>query len=202
MNHHQAKAIQQRDDRQQQRIGVGREAPDRQMCAREQCDEEDQVLDQVPAQTLLLVGLDDEQCHHRDECGKPEQEQFGVAPVGHWRHDGDRGLRLGGGHDAARQVVPGSCGGGGSAVTVGDGVGEGWGAGGGPGGAGAVTVVGTSAVGDGSGRAVAASERAVRREGAVRTMPAGRTAAAACRSWWSSAWVARRSAAARSGRVR
>ena len=31
MNHHQAKAVQQRDDRQQQRIGVRREAPDGQM---------------------------------------------------------------------------------------------------------------------------------------------------------------------------
>src|SRR4051812_3331677 len=109
-----------------------------------------QVLDQIPAQPLFLIRLDDEQRHHRDQRGEPEQQQFGVAPVGHWRHDGDRGLRLGA-HDAARQVVPGSCGGGGNAVTVGDGVG------GGGGGAGAVNVVGVSGSPDGGGGGAADS---------------------------------------------
>ena len=124
MNHHQPQAIQQCDDGQQQRVGVRREPADRKVGAAEQGEVGDRVLRQVPAQPLLLVGLDDQQRHGGDHRGEPEQEQFGVAAVGQRRRDGNRGLRLRA-HDAARQSVPGSCGGGGSAVTVGAGEGGG-----------------------------------------------------------------------------
>ncbi len=51
VNHDQSQAIQQRDDGKQQRIGVRREASDRQVGAGEQRDVGDRVLDQIPAQT-------------------------------------------------------------------------------------------------------------------------------------------------------
>ena len=94
MDHHQPQAVEQRDDRQQQRVGVRREAAHRQVRAGEQREVGDRVLRQVPAEALLLVGLDDQQRHRRDHGGEPEQEQLGVAPVRQRRHDGDRRLRL------------------------------------------------------------------------------------------------------------
>lgn len=63
------------------RVGVGREAAYGQMRSAEQCQEPEGVLREVPAESLLLVGLDDEQCDGGDERGEPEQEQLGVAPV-------------------------------------------------------------------------------------------------------------------------
>ena len=90
VNHDQPQAIQQRHHGEQQRIGVRREAADRQVGAAEQGEIADRVLRQVPAEALLLVGLDDQQRDGGDERGEPEQEQFGVAPVGQWRHDGHR----------------------------------------------------------------------------------------------------------------
>ena len=107
VDHHQAQPVQQRHHRQQQRVGVRREASDGQVRAAEQGQEGDGVAGQVPAQPLLLVGLDDEQRHGGDHGGEPQQEQFGIAPVGQRRQDGDRrlGLRR---HDTVRQVLPGS----------------------------------------------------------------------------------------------
>ncbi len=199
MNHHQAQAIQQRDDGQQQRIGVGREAPHRQMRTGEQGEIGDGVLGQVPAQALFLIGLDDEQRHRRDHRGEPEQEQFGVAPVRHRRHDGDRGLRLRR-HDAARQLVPGSGGGGGSAVTVGDGVGGGAAIGGGGGAGEAVTGGGVSGAAVTRGRRVRGGCRpgvgARRRSAGVAV---GEAAVSASASWWSVARAAHRPAAASCG---
>src|SRR5262249_30847970 len=93
----------------------------------------DGVLGEIPVQPLFLVGLDEQQRQCGDHRREPEQEQFGVAPVGERGSDGHRGLRLGG-HEISRQFVPGSGGGGGGAV--GDGDGDGGGGEGGPGGAG------------------------------------------------------------------
>ena len=70
-------------------------------------------------QALLLVGLDEQKRHRGDHGGESEQEQFGIATIGQRGHHGHGRLRLCR-HDTSRQLVPGSGGGGGSAVTVGD----------------------------------------------------------------------------------
>ena len=107
MNHYQAKAVEQRDDGQQQRIGVRREPPNRQVRAAEQ-RQNAMVYCTRFQWALLLVGLDEQQRQRGDHRGEPEQEQLGVASVGQWRHHGDGRLRLCR-HATARQFVPGSA---------------------------------------------------------------------------------------------
>src|ERR1700730_15234344 len=123
VNHHQAKSVEQSHNWQQQRVGVGGEAPDGQVCATEHDQKDQPVSHQVPVQVALLVGLDDEQRGDGDQRGKAQQQQFGVAPSGQRRGNRDWRLELCG-HATARQSMPGLGGGGGSAVTVWEVVGD------------------------------------------------------------------------------
>ena len=88
MNHHQTEAVQQRDHRKQQRVGIRREPPHREMRAGEQRQIGDGVLHEIPTQALLLIGLDEQKRQCGDDDGEAEQEQLGVAPVGKRGSDG------------------------------------------------------------------------------------------------------------------
>ena len=68
VNHHQAQPVQQRDHRKQQRVGVRREPPHREMRTGEQGQVRDGVLREIPTQTLFLVGLDEQQGHRGDDA--------------------------------------------------------------------------------------------------------------------------------------
>jgi hypothetical protein len=106
VDHHQAKSVEQGHNWQQEWVGVGREAPNRQMRATEHKQEDQPVGGQVPAQAALLVGLDDEQRGDGDQRGKAQQRQLGIATCGQRRRDRDRWLDLCG-HATARQLMPG-----------------------------------------------------------------------------------------------
>ena len=119
VDHHQAKTVEQRHDRQQQRVGVGREAPDGQVRAAEQRQEGQRVAGQIPADALLLVGLHDQQRDDGDQRWRST-----AAPVRCCAGSAVGGVTVTGAwgwvrHAAARQSVPGFCGGAGSWVTVG-----------------------------------------------------------------------------------
>ena len=123
MDKHQTQTVEHGDDRKQQRVGVGREPADRQVCEQEKDQEGRRVGQQVPAQTLFLVGFDDQQSGTDYDGGEAQQPEFRVAARRHRRGDPHRGLRRGvhgafrggpGAPDAAaRQSVPGFCGAGG-----------------------------------------------------------------------------------------
>ena len=81
VDQHQAETVEQCHDRKQERVGIGSEPPDGQMSAKKERQEAQGEEQQVPAQALLLIGLDDQQGHTGDQGGEAEQGQLGVAAV-------------------------------------------------------------------------------------------------------------------------
>ena len=106
MNHHQPQPVEQRHDRQQQRVRVRRVASDRQVRDDEHRQESRRVVDQCPAEAALLVGLHNRESRRRDHGGEAQQQQLGITPVRQCGRDGDRRLRLRA-HSGVRQLVPG-----------------------------------------------------------------------------------------------
>ena len=102
MNHDQAKAVQQCDHRQQQRIGVRREPSDGQVRTGEQREIGHRVLRQIPVQALFLVGFDEQQCHGGDDRGEAEQNQSAL------RRFGSGGMTVTGDCGCVVMTLPGS----------------------------------------------------------------------------------------------
>ncbi len=82
VNHHQAKSVEQCDNWQQHRVGVGGEPPDGQVRADEQCEEGQRRAGQIPTDALLLVRLHDQQATAVMKVAKHSSASSALRRVG------------------------------------------------------------------------------------------------------------------------